>query len=55
MKKAVRDLERHNIRLKESLRAAELRVAEQAKIIEEIYEDDEDEEEEIWADVIEDR
>jgi 16S rRNA C1402 (ribose-2'-O) methylase RsmI len=53
-KKVIRDLERHNIRLKERLYNAELRITEQAKIIEEVCEDYEDEEEEIWADVIED-
>ncbi len=55
MKKVIRDLERHNLRLKERLYDAELRIAEQAKVIDEVCVDFEDEEEEIWADVIEDR
>ena len=56
-KKRLREVERQNKYLKERLRDAELRIAEQAKIIEaaaavarEDYED-----EEIWADVIDDR
>lgn len=58
MKKRLREVEHQNLYLKERLQDAELQIAEQAKIIEAataaaagIFED----EEEIWADVIDDR
>lgn len=53
-KKRLRELERHNRYLKQRLQDSELQIAEQAKLIEAAYEDSADEEE-IWADVIEDR
>jgi hypothetical protein len=54
-KRRLRELERHNRYLKQRLQDAELQIAEQAKLLEAAYESTEDEEEEIWADVIEDR
>ena len=54
-RKRLRELERHNHYLKQRLEDSELQIAEQAKLIEAAYEDTEEEEEEIWADVIEDR
>ena len=54
-KKRLRELERHNHYLKQRLQDSELQIAEQAKLIEAAYEVADDEEEEIWADVIEDR
>ena len=55
LKKQLREVERHNYYLKQRLKDAELQIAEQAKLIEAAYEETADEEEEIWADVIEDR
>jgi 16S rRNA C1402 (ribose-2'-O) methylase RsmI len=54
MKKRLREVERHNVYLKQRLYDAELQIAEQAKLLESAYEHFEDEEE-VWADVIEDR
>lgn len=54
LKKRLREVERQNRYFKQRLADAELKIAEQAKIIETVYENHEDEEE-IWADVIEDR
>lgn len=55
LKKRLREVERHNYHLRQRLKDSELQIAEQAKLIEAVYEDSADEEEEIWADVIEDR
>ena len=56
MKKRLREVERHNRQLQQRLRDAELQIAEQAKLIEAAYDNFEDEdEEEVWADVIDDR
>lgn len=46
-------IERENLHLKHSLHDAELQIAEQAKLIEAAYQETEDEE--VWADVIEER
>ena len=54
-RRALRETERQNRRLKQRLFDAELQIAEQAKLIEAVYDDSNDEEEEVWADVIEDR
>ena len=54
-KRCLREAERQNQYLKQRLFDAELQIAEQAKLIESAYENHEDEEEEIWADVIDDR
>jgi 16S rRNA C1402 (ribose-2'-O) methylase RsmI len=52
-KKRISELERHSKHLARRLSEAEQRVAEQNEVLETMYE--EFEEEEIWADVIEDR
>jgi hypothetical protein len=54
-KKSLREAELQNCYLKQRLREAELQIAEQAKLLESVYINTEDEEEEIWADVIDDR
>jgi gluconate kinase len=54
MKKSLRLLERENQYLKQRLEDSEFQISEQSKMIEAVYEISEDEEE-IWADVIEDR
>lgn len=53
LKTRLREVERQNKNLRRQLENAETQIAEQAKIIESIY--DEPEDEEIWADVIEER
>ena len=50
-KKRIKELERHCKQLRNQLKDAEFQIAEQSKIIEDFYED----EEEVWADVIDDR
>ena len=52
-KKRISELERHSKHLARRLSEAEQRVSEQNEVLETMYE--EFEEEEIWADVIEDR
>jgi 16S rRNA C1402 (ribose-2'-O) methylase RsmI len=52
-KKRIYELERHSKYLSERLKEAELKIAEQNDILGTIFDDSE--EEEIWADVIEDR
>lgn len=54
-KRTLREVERQNRHLKRRLLDAELQIAEQAKLIQSVYEEYEDEDEEVWADVIEDR
>ncbi len=57
-RKTLRETERQNQYLKQRLFDAELQIAEQAKLIETAYDDfseTDEEEDEIWADVIEDR
>lgn len=49
-KKKIRQLERHCKNLSQKLQAAEFQIVKQSKLIEEIYEN-----EEVWAEVIEDR
>lgn len=54
-KKSLREAEQQNYYLKQRLLEAELQIAEQAKLLESVYIKTENEEEEIWADVIDDR
>ncbi|MGI8494676.1 MAG: hypothetical protein ACR2L1_05095 [Pyrinomonadaceae bacterium] len=54
IRRNLREAERHNRLLRKRLFDAELQIAQQSKLIETTYQDY-DEEEEIWADVIEDR
>ena len=54
-KKRIYELERHSKYLSKRLSDAEQRIAEQNDLIETIFDDFTDEEEEVWADVIEDR
>jgi t-SNARE complex subunit (syntaxin) len=53
--KRIRDLEQHCQFLAKRLRETEAQVNEQNELLETFYEDLEDEEEEIWADVIDER
>lgn len=53
--KRIRDLEQHCQFLAKRLRKTEAQVNEQNEMIEAFYEDFEDEEEEVWADVIDER
>ncbi len=53
IKNRLRDVEHQNKYLKLRLRDAELQIAEQAKFIETVYEETIDED--VWADVIEER
>jgi len=52
-KRRIRELEKNCRYFKERLREAELQLANQAELLEEVYGDFEDEE--VWADVIDDR
>lgn len=52
-KKRINELERHAKYLAQKLEDAEIQIFEQNKLLEEVY--DEYEDEEVWADVIEDR
>lgn len=56
-KKRIYELERHVKYLSVRLEDAELQLGEQNKLLEEVYDEfeDENEEEEVWADVIEER
>lgn len=56
-KKRIYELERHVKYLSVRLEDAELQLSEQNKLLEEVYDEfeDENEEEEVWADVIEER
>ncbi len=54
-KKRIYELERHSKHLSKRLSDAEARILEQNDLIETIFDDFADEEEEVWADVIEDR
>ena len=56
-KKRIFELERHVKYLASRLEDAELQLTDQNKLLEEVYDEfeDENEEEEIWADVIEER
>lgn len=51
----IQELEHHCRYLTRRLKEVEQQLAEQAELIDAIYEESEDEEEEVWADVIEDR
>jgi 16S rRNA C1402 (ribose-2'-O) methylase RsmI len=53
-KKRIRELERHTKYLSNKLHDAETRVAEQKNLLESFFDELEDEED-VWADVIEDR
>lgn len=53
-KKRIRELERHTKYLSNKLRDAETRIAEQKNLLESFFDEFEDEED-VWADVIEDR
>ena len=57
VRKNLREVERQNQYLKRRLFDAELQIAQQAKLLEAAYEDfpEEIHEDEVWADVIEDR
>lgn len=55
MKKRLREVEWQNRQLKNRLLDAELKISEQAKSLESFGRDFVTEEEEVWADVIEDR
>lgn len=54
-KKRINELERHVKYLTHRLENAELEINEQNKLLEEVYDEFENEEEEIWEDVIEER
>jgi uncharacterized membrane protein len=54
-KKRIHELERHSKHLSKRLSQAEQQIAEQDEILENILDEFEDDEEEVWADVIEDR
>ncbi len=53
-KKRIRELERHTKYLSSKLHDAETRISEQKNLLESFFDDFEDEDE-VWADVIEDR
>lgn len=53
--KRIRELERHCQHLAKRLRETEVQVSEKNEMLEAFYEDIEDEEEEVWADVIDER
>ena len=53
--KRIRELEHHCQYLAKRLRRAEAQVNEQNDMLEAFYEETEDEEEEVWADVIDER
>ncbi len=53
--KRIRELEHHCQYLAKRLRQTEAQVNEQNEMLEAFYEDSEDEEEEVWADVIDER
>lgn len=53
-KKCIRKLERHTKYLTKRLKDAEFQIAEKNAVLESFYEEFEIEEEEVWADVIED-
>jgi hypothetical protein len=53
-KKRIQELERHSKHLSKRLSQAEQQIAEQDEILESIFDEFEDDEE-VWADVIEDR
>jgi 16S rRNA C1402 (ribose-2'-O) methylase RsmI len=55
-KKRIKELERHIKYLTHRLKDTELQINEQNQLLEAVYEEfDEEEEEEIWADVIEEK
>ncbi len=56
-KKRIYELERHVKYLTNRLEDADLQLADQTRLLEEVYDEfeDENEEEEVWADVIEER
>lgn len=53
LKNRLRDVEHHNKYLQQRLRDAELKIAEQTKLIETVYEETEGED--VWVDVIKER
>lgn len=54
-RKRVRELEHHCQYLSKRLKESEMQLTEQSEMIEAFYEDFDEEEEEIWADVIDER
>ncbi len=54
-KKRTVELERHTKQLAKRLSEAEQQIADQNEILESVFDEYEEEEEEVWADVIEDR
>ncbi len=54
-KKRIRELERHCKFLASRINEAETKIAEQSNMIENIFDEFGEEQEEVWADVIEDR
>lgn len=54
-KKRIRELEKHSIDLSSRLRDAEALITDQEELIKSAYEEYEAEDEEVWADVIEER
>lgn len=54
-KKRINELERHAKYLAQRLEEAESQIFEQHQLLEEVYEETDDENEEVWADVIEER
>ena len=54
-KKRIVELERHTKQLAKRLSDAEQQITDQNEILESVFDEYEEEEEEVWADVIEDR
>lgn len=54
-KKRIRELERHTKYLSGKLHDAETRISEQKNLLESFFDEFEEDEDEVWADVIEDR
>lgn len=53
--KRIRQLEHHNKHLTKRLDESESQVAEQTELIDAFYEDSDEDEEEVWADVLDER
>jgi hypothetical protein len=54
-RKHIRELEHHCQFLSKRLKDSEMQISEQSEMIEAFYEDFDEEEEEVWADVIDER
>lgn len=54
-KKRVRELEQYNKHLNKRLEEAESQISEQTELIDAFYEDSDEDEEEVWADVLDER